>query len=150
MRTSRWLGAVAAVVVMLAAAPVVTATKSGTAHALSRAAVIDRIATYADFAPPAESSLVVRQPDGTQFRARLTPAQLGGALEVDGYSVARGTDGWWRFASTDARVAVDQRPGNLTLGVSRVDLTPNAVQRDARLQVLNQLRNASMLAQQRA
>jgi M6 family metalloprotease-like protein len=151
-------GALAVAVILSAVVPSIvhraTARSAPAAKAIAtrspRPGVADRVAGAADFEPPTESSLVVHQPDGATFQARLTPAQLGGSLEVDGYSVERGTDGWWRYSSTDARVGVEHRPADLAPGVSRVDLGPDATQRSARLQVLEQLRSASLQAQQMA
>ncbi|MEY2450641.1 MAG: hypothetical protein QOD92_215 [Acidimicrobiaceae bacterium] len=91
--------------------------------------------------------MVIHQPDGSSFKARLTPAQFGGQPETDdGYSVTRGDDGWWRYSTTDARVGVDPRPADLEQRAGRVDLTPNTVQKSARLQMLEQLRTASAKA----
>jgi M6 family metalloprotease-like protein len=120
------------------------------AHPISRADVVNRLASSADFAPPSESAMVIRQPDGSSFHARLTPAEFGGEPETDGFSVTRGDDGWWRYSTTAAVVGVDERPAGLAKGAGRVDLSPSAVQRSAKLQVLEQLRVASTRAQAQA
>ena len=56
-------------------------------------------ARFGEFVEATDAALVVSQPDGSSFRARLTEAEVGGALEVDGYSVTKGDDGWWRYAT---------------------------------------------------
>src|SRR5438105_945355 len=52
-----------------------------------------------DFVPADSLSQVLRQPDGTTFRATLSPARTGGLFEVGGYSVSRDAAGVWRYVT---------------------------------------------------
>jgi M6 family metalloprotease-like protein len=116
---------------------------------------------FGDFYPPTPDLVVVRQPDGTVFKAALTYAEIGGALEVGGYSVTRRADGWWVYAAgrdgagkltpTAARVGLDTRPTGLPEGVGRTpDVWTGSDGRDARSQMFRQLQIASAKAQAQA
>ncbi len=114
---------------------------------------------WGDLYPAIPADIVVKQPDGSTFKAKLTNAEIGGNLEVDGFTVVKRGDGWWAYASgrdadnrlvpTGARVGVDDRPSGLTPGVGR---TPNvwtaATGTDSRTQALRQLQIAANQAQE--
>ncbi len=116
---------------------------------------------WGDLYPASPADLVVKQPDGSKFKARLTGAEVGGALEHEGYTVTKRSDGWWVFATgrndegslvgSDARVGLDARPDGLARSVG---LTPNIWTRssdqDIRTQMFEQLRIASAKAQAQA
>jgi M6 family metalloprotease-like protein len=73
-----------------------TRTVQGGSSAASASAVV---APVGDFAPADTEAQMLRQPDGTLFRADLTPATQGGLFEtaLGGYSVARDHSGVWRY-----------------------------------------------------
>ena len=84
-----------------------------------------RMQAAVDFAPPNDLTLVVRQPNGARIGAHLTPAQLGGLLEVKGYTIIKGKDGWWRYAKAaralaSNRIVGKDSPAGLKKGVGRV------------------------------
>ena len=83
-----------------------------------------RMQAAVDFAPPNDLTLVVRQPNGARIGAHLTPAQLGGLLEVKGYTIIKGKDGWWRYAKAPGaasnRIVGKDSPAGLKKGVGRV------------------------------
>src|SRR3954466_12952212 len=83
-----------------------------------------RLQAAVDFAPPTDLTLVVKQPNGARIGAHLTPAQLGGLLEVKGYTIIKGKDGWWRYAKAQGaasdRIVGKDSPAGLTKGVGRV------------------------------
>jgi len=119
------------------------------------------IGPWGDVVPPTPAILSVVQPDGTSFPARLTPAELGGLLEHDGYSVRRGADGWWRYVraagdgtitDTAALVGVDPVPAAVARGAGRraESIWSDGRGGDVRAAVLQQLRLASAAAQARA
>jgi M6 family metalloprotease-like protein len=97
-----------------------------------------RLEAAVDFAPPSDLTMIVRQPNGAKFGARLTAAQLGGLLEVKGYTVMKGADGWWRYArGRDAHgklvasqlIVGKNSPAGLKKGAGRVresKVTPSA------------------------
>src|SRR4051812_34711825 len=106
---------------------------------------------WGDFAPAFPGDIVVRQPDGSTFKGRLTNAEIGGAMEVDGYSVSKGDDGWWTYGTTSARVGIDKRPANLAPGLGRVpNVWKDAEGFDMRTQALRQLQIASYKASMQA
>src|SRR5688572_25682720 len=53
---------------------------------------------WGDLYPAMPSDMVIRQPDGTAFKANLTNAEIGGNLEHEGYTVKKRNDGWWVYA----------------------------------------------------
>ena len=120
-------------------------------------AVAERPGFFADFYPPSPDTIYVLQPNGKRFPATLTHAEIGGALEVDGYSVTKREDGWWVYASgrnadgltgSPARVGVDQRPASLTPGEGRVTNVFEAPDgSDMRADIFRQLQAASAQAQ---
>lgn len=133
--------------------PIGVGAKEGTAQKGSRAPEV-----WGDLYPAIPADIVVKQPDGSTFKARLTNAEIGGNLEVGGFTVMR-SDGWWTYAAgrnsdnqlvpTGARVGVDVRPSSLVPGVGR---TPNvwtaATGTDIRTHALRQLQLAAHQAQQ--
>lgn len=145
-----------------------TAGASGAASAASTAALppipdttpTADLGVWGDFVAPDAPAVVVTQPDGSTFHAQLTPAEIGGDLELDGYTIGKGADGWWRYAShqkqgrltlTTARAGVDSVPAGLRPGAGR---TPSrwsdGTGGDIRAAVLRQLQIASARAQQQA
>ena len=102
---------------------------------------------------PTDLALVISQPDGTELRADLAAAESGGALEVDGYSVVQGDDGWWRWAAgrdghggllpATAIVGVDERPPELAPGLGRVGTLADGVADAAPAGIAGQLMSAS-------
>jgi hypothetical protein len=106
---------------------------------------------WGDFAPAFPGDIVVRQPDGTSFKAQLTGAEIGGGLEVDGYTVTKGDDGWWTYEGSSARAGHDAPPAGLARGVGRTpSLWVNSAGADIRTQALRQLQAASWKASQQA
>lgn len=113
-------------------------------------------ARWGEFTEAADTALVVSQPDGSTFRARLTDADVGGALEADGFSVVKGDDEWWRYATGrdanglvpgEERVGVDPRPAGLRAGVGRIaSVWTGSDGGDVRTQLLRQLQAASRQA----
>jgi M6 family metalloprotease-like protein len=114
---------------------------------------------WGDLAPAFPGDLVVKQPDGSTFKAQLTGGEVGGALEVDGYTITKRADGWWAWATSRnaaglvasaARVGLDARPA-LTPHLGR---TPNlwlkADGSDIRSQAFRQLQTAAWKASQEA
>lgn len=167
---SRLLAALAAVAVVAVAAPMAAASPF---HAADRAAPTtrERVAAptreavpatprWGEFTEATDTALVVRQPDGSAFKAKLTNADVGGALEADGYSVVKGEDGWWRYATGrdgdglvagEERVGVDRRPADLRRGVGRIASVWTAQNgTDVRTQLLRQLQAASRQASMEA
>ena len=77
-----------------------------------------------DFAPANPFFIVVKQPDGTAIRTRLEGAEIGGQLMTeDGYTIVKGKNGWWYYASRADGVNVvasNRRAGiDSTLGLKR-------------------------------
>jgi M6 family metalloprotease-like protein len=111
---------------------------------------------WGEFVEATDTVLRLTQPDGTELRARMTEAEIGGALEVDGYSIVKGSDGWWRYASgrgpegleaSALRVGVDQRTADLRPGVGRIaPVWSDGQGGDVRTQLLRQLQAASRQA----
>jgi M6 family metalloprotease-like protein len=116
-------------------------------------------AVWGDLAPAFPGDIIVKQPDGSTFKAQLTGGEVGGALEADGYTVTKRADGWWAWATSRgpdglvasaARVGLDARPA-----VSpHVGRTPNlwlkADGSDIRSQAFRQLQVAAWKASQQA
>ena len=105
---------------------------------------------WGDFYPASPGVLTVRQPDGTAFQAVLTNAEVGGDLELDGYTLTKGDDGWWRYATgrdgegalvpADRLAGIDAPPADVPLGVGRhanIWAGPGGV--DTRTEALRQL-----------
>lgn len=161
-RISRALAALAAVAVGAVSTPLVVA--SARPAAPSAPAIADAplapaapaTPRWGEFAPATDTALVVRQPDGSTFKAKLTDADVGGALEADGFSVVKDDDGWWRYATTrgraglvagEARVGVDARPAGLRPGIGRIRSVWEAPDGgDVRSQILRQLQMVSRQA----
>lgn len=54
---------------------------------------------FIDFAQPFPGEIILFQPDGACFAARLNPMEVGGQLEtLDGYTILVNDDGWWTYA----------------------------------------------------
>lgn len=131
MNISRFLTVpVTALVLALAASAV--AAKPGHSLNLKPGEAQARIQAAVDYAPASDLTMVLRQPNGTKLNARLTPAQLGGLLEVEGYTVIKGKDGWWRYAQgrndrgvlvASKRVAGKDSPAGLKKGAGRIQLS---------------------------
>jgi hypothetical protein len=67
--------------------------------------------------PPNPDPIDLVQPDGTAFKAQLTPMETGGQLETsDGYTIVQDEQGWWTFAET-ADAAGAPLPSGLVVGV---------------------------------
>lgn len=123
-------------------------------------AVVDQGRVWGDLYPAFPGDIVVKQPDGSTFRAKLTNAEIGGAMEADGYTIVKRSDGWWTYASgrrgsdlvaTAARVGLDAVPRGLALGVGRTrNLWLDAQGGDMRAQAFRQLQIASWKASQAA
>lgn len=117
-------------------------------------------ARYGEFVEATDTALVLTQPDGSELRARMTEAEIGGALELDGYSIVKGDDGWWRYASARGargleaghqRAGVDKRPAGLEPGVGRIaPVWDDGRGGDVRTQLLRQLQIASRQASAKA
>ena len=111
---------------------------------------------WGDYAPAIPGDLVVKQPDGSSFKATLTNAEIGGNLEVDGYTVVKQADGWWVYASkrshgelvpSIAKVGIDAVPAGVPVGVGRhVSVWDDGQGGDIRSQALKQLQIASYQA----
>jgi M6 family metalloprotease-like protein len=103
-----------------------------------------------EFRAPSDAVLTVRQPDGSSFGARLTPAELGGHLEVDGYTVLKGGDGWWRYAAAGLRglspssavVGRSSTASGTPRGIGRMAVSEREIATDARLAASRQLDRA--------
>lgn len=82
---------------------------------------------WGDLYPAFPGDLMVRQPDGTSFKARLTNAEIGGRLEVGGYTIVKDAAGWWAYATTgaaglvssSARAGRDAPPPGVGRGIGR-------------------------------
>jgi M6 family metalloprotease-like protein len=97
-RPVRLIAAATAALLMLPIAGVVATHAAQAAPKVKPKAVAPGHA-FADFYLPAPYTQVLKQPDGTSFSAKLTPGEVGGAFEVEGYTVTRGTDRVWRYAT---------------------------------------------------
>ena len=116
---------------------------------------------WGDLYPAQPFDQVLKQPDGKSFTGKLTNAEIGGAFEVNGFTVTRGADRIWRYASgrdkagkliaTDAVVGVDPVPAGTKQGVGRTPVVWNDAQgNDMRTEALRQLQIASYKAQMAA
>jgi len=115
---------------------------------------------WGDFYPAFPGDIVVRQPDGSTFKAQLTNGEIGGNLELDGYTVTKRADGWWVYASgrdgttlseSSSRAGHDDPPEGVVQGVGRTrDVWLDANGLDMRAQMLKQLQIASWKASQEA
>ncbi|HEX4868523.1 MAG TPA: immune inhibitor A domain-containing protein [Acidimicrobiales bacterium] len=153
---ARSLAAAAALSMLALGAPAMASPSVPAVPTASAAPAAPAGARWGEFVDATDTALVVTQPDGSSFRARMTDADVGGALEVDGYSIVKGADGWWRFAERrgahgleagGARVGVDQRPVELAPGVGRVATVWSDGQGgDVRTELLRQLQTASRQA----
>lgn len=122
MNRQRMLALAAALVVALTIAPV-TSPASQPAKPGPGA--------FLDFYPPAPFSIVVKQPDGTAFRGKLQPKEIGGHLETeDGYAVTKDEkSGVWYYAEraqgaklfASKRVVGKDSPQGLPVGLGRHD-----------------------------
>src|SRR5688572_26670495 len=96
-RLLTWTGAAATAALTLSSLAVVTAAVT---PAQATASTPRPSAVSADFVPAAPLRQVLKQPDGTTFRAELSPARTGGLFETSGgYSVDRDASGVWRYVT---------------------------------------------------
>ncbi len=117
---------------------------------------------FGDFYPPSPFEQVLKQPDGTGFKAKLSPGEVGGAFETldGGYSVVRGSDQVWRYASgrrdgrlvaTGAVVGKDRVPAGLQPRAGRSkNVWDDGTGRDIRERMFRTLQIASRQAQMKA
>jgi len=115
---------------------------------------------WGDFVPPTPADLVVRQPNGLALSTHLAPAEVGGNLELNGYTIVKGADGWWRYASghtktgvqvSGARAGIDAVPDGVQRGSGRAkDIWSDGKGGDVRTQVFRMLQLASRQAQAKA
>ncbi|MGV3758246.1 MAG: immune inhibitor A domain-containing protein [Actinomycetota bacterium] len=166
---ARTAAAAATLAALVAAAPLAQARPAAPEHggglntALAAEAAPAPAATelpdgarWGEFVEATDTAVVVSQPDGSTFRARMTEAEVGGALEHAGYSVVKGGDGWWRYAAgrgaggleaSDAVVGVDQPPAGVEPGVGRIaPVWSDGRGGDVRTQLLRQIQAASRQA----
>jgi M6 family metalloprotease-like protein len=153
----RLLAVVAAVGLAAVAAPVAAAPLRGSTPTVpdgpAAALAAPDGARFGEFVEATDTALVVSQPDGSTFRARLTDAEIGGALEADGYTVVQREDGWWHYAAgrdesgleaTSARVGLDAPPANLDRHAGRIaSVWDDGQGGDVRTELLRQLQAAS-------
>ena len=145
-----------------ATSPVPQDVEKARAEALAAAEEADRTpGVFGDFYPAAPFDQVLKQPDGRSFSAKLTNGEIGGTFEVNGFTVTRGADKVWRYATgrtkagdlivSDAVVGVDPVPAGTPKGAGRTpDVWKNEDGSDKRAQVLRQLQIASYKAQMAA
>jgi M6 family metalloprotease-like protein len=159
-RRAVWLLAVAGVLFVagvLGARATPAASKRAKAVPV-RTTPTSEFGAWGDFVLPADTTITLTQPNGTTLAARLTQAEIGGDLEVDGYTVVKGDDKWWRYATgrdknakliaSDARAGVDARPAGLAPGAGRSrNVWDDGAGGDVRAQVFALLREASRQAQ---
>lgn|GEM_PF-5772762 len=148
--------AVLAMVVVVVAPAGAAPTRLPPEHALEPGFAAPAEARFGEFVEATDTALLLTQPDGTELRARMTNADIGGALELDGYSIVKGDDGWWRYASGRGlqgldpgpeRAGVDKRPTGLEPGVGRIaPVWDDGQGGDVRTQLLRQLQIASRQA----
>ncbi len=157
-RVSRAVAALAVLLVVAVATP--TAASAPAPRPDERAAPATPATAaqprWGEFVEATDTVLRLTQPDGTQVRATMTEAEVGGALEVDGYSILKGEDGWWRYAAhrgpggleaSTLRVGVDKRTAGLRPGVGRIaPVWSDGRGGDVRTQLLRQLQAASRQA----
>ncbi|MPZ68575.1 MAG: hypothetical protein GEU71_03500 [Actinobacteria bacterium] len=119
----------------------------------------DKPMVWGDLYPASPADIVVKQPDGSTFKASLTNAEIGGSLEHLGYTVRKRPDGWWVYATgrddkgrltgSDARVGIDARPEGIKPAVGRTEnIWTRSTGRDIRTQMFEQLRIAAAKAQE--
>jgi M6 family metalloprotease-like protein len=95
-----------------------TSTATSVASASTPGAA--RTRAIGEFAPSAQLTQVLRQPDGSRVEAVMTDVAVGSAFEKSGYSIGKDAQGWWRYASgRDAQ-------GRMVLSGVRANLTPPA------------------------
>ncbi len=146
------------------------AVTGGSAVALERAtdpaaqaAASTALAPIGDFVPPQSAALIqlLRQPDGTTFRAHLTPASQGGLFEtVQGFSVARDRSGIWRYVTgrhatgrlrlSDVAVSAGPAPAGLQPHAGRAATAVDPEAAAIRASIQRQLQIASFKAQRAA
>lgn len=113
---------------------------------------------WGDLYPANPADIVVKQPDGSTFKASLTNAEIGGSLEYQGYTVRKRPDGWWVFATgrddrgrligSDARVGINARPSGIKPSVGRTEnVWTRSTGHDIRTQMFEQLQIAAAKAQ---
>jgi M6 family metalloprotease-like protein len=111
-----------------------------------------------DFVPAGELRQVLQQPDGTMFRAVLSPASKGGLFEtLTGYSVSKDRSGTWRYVTgrdasgrvvlSDDVAGVDAPPAGVDPYAGRVATEVDPAVAAERESVRRQLQIASREAQ---
>ena len=118
---------------------------------------------FADFYPAAPFDQILKQPDGTGFKAELTAGEIGGTFETidTGHTVVRGADQWWRYATgRDAKGALVASSVKVGRGGAPKGLAPQAGRTrnvmldpqgfDRRMETFRQLRVAARKAQMQA
>lgn len=162
MLTSRARVLVSMLLLALLAPAVAQGAQSGglPTGAPAAAAKAPARAAWGDLYPAFPGDIVVRQPDGSSVKAQLTDAEVGGNLELDGFTLTKRADGWWVYAAgrdgttlteSSARAGHDDPPAGLLAGVGRTrDVWLDANGLDMRAQTLRQLQIASWKASQQA
>lgn len=121
----------------------------------------DLIDSAFDGAADAVPAQLLKQPDGTTFRAYLSPAEEGGLFEtLDGYSVDRDARGNWRYVEgrdaggevvlSEVVVTDAAPPAELVERAGRVTTEVDEDELRVRAQMQEQLRMASLQAQRAA
>jgi M6 family metalloprotease-like protein len=152
---SRVVAGLAATVVVAGSGIAVAAAR--VTHAQPLAPMVRVPASAVDFDPPSGMSQLLRQPDGTTFAARLSPASTGGLFETGpGYSVARDASGTWRFVLgrdkaghlllSKAAVGEGAIPAGLSVWAGRVHTVVNPRTAAIRASIQQQLASAAQQA----
>jgi M6 family metalloprotease-like protein len=160
-RLLTWTGAAATAALTLSSLAAVTTLSSPThAAPAASAAAVPAEATQPDFVPAGALRQVLTQPDGTTFRASLSPASSGGLFESNGYSVQRDDEGVWRYVTgrdksgavqlSDAAVSADAVPVGLAKRAGRTPTEVDPAEEAVRASIQRQLQVASLQAQQAA
>ena len=161
MFAGRRRGVVTVLLVLLLAASGMPAAKAmlgvGGSVSLPKAPKGGEKLVFGDFAPAFPGDLVVKQPDGRSFKGQLTNAEVGGDVELDGYTVMKRADGWWVYAlrrdggtlvPSNARAGRDPVPAGVAPGVGRHrSIWEGTNGTDVRLEMFRQLQLASWEAQ---
>jgi M6 family metalloprotease-like protein len=117
---------------------------------------------FGDLFPANPARQLLKQPDGTTFGASLTNGEIGGAFETEaGYTVVRGNDRVWRFATgrdtkgTLLPSTIAVRPGLKPTGIAphagrTRNVWDDGTGRDVRSQTFRALQIASRKAQDKA
>jgi M6 family metalloprotease-like protein len=159
-RLLTWTGVAATAALTLSSLAAVTALAAPTQAAPTTTAA-PAVALGADFVPAAPLQQVLTQPDGTSFRATLSPARTGGLFETSGgYSIERDTAGVWHYVTgrdasgrtelSEAAVSSGAVPKGLAKRAGRTPTAVDPAEAAARASIQRQLQVASFQAQQAA